>query len=367
MIENIYDQIDTIENKAFDFLNKVDNVDVILFGSGKAAQWYIRFLKKYNIEPKCIIDNNKEKWGTLAYGIPVCCLDEAIQKYENYVIVISAPKFLREIKKQLIEKCGKERIFDFEAEIYYSYNYDISEYRKYVKDNWGSICNLYNKLQDDKSREVLEAFILGRLSADQEYFTNAMSEDQYYTSDLIHFTDNEVMVELGSNNGETLLQFLDKVDRKYNSVYCFEPDNVSIMQIKDIIEKEHGNIHLIEKGAWDKAAKLPFFSDSSSGGSHIVENDDNESYYILVDSIDNNVSGEITYVKMDIEGSELKALKGGEKSIIKYRPKLAICVYHNKEDLLDIVDYLESIVPEYKLFLRHHNWGATETVLYAII
>lgn len=70
---------------------------------------------------------------------------------------------------------------------------------------------------------------------------------------------------------------------------------------------------------------------------------------------------------MDIEGAELKALEGAKKTIQKYKPTLAVCVYHRNEDILEIPQYIKSLVSEYKFFLRHHNYGGTETVLYAVL
>ncbi len=69
---------------------------------------------------------------------------------------------------------------------------------------------------------------------------------------------------------------------------------------------------------------------------------------------------------MDIEGAEFDALKGAEKTIKKYKPKLAICVYHNPLDIVNIPLYIKELVPEYKIFLRHYSESSSETVCYAI-
>ena len=69
---------------------------------------------------------------------------------------------------------------------------------------------------------------------------------------------------------------------------------------------------------------------------------------------------------MDIEGAEMKAIKGAEASIKKYKPKLAICIYHKPLDIVEIPLLLKEIVPEYKIFIRHYGDGPFDTICYAI-
>lgn len=75
----------------------------------------------------------------------------------------------------------------------------------------------------------------------------------------------------------------------------------------------------------------------------------------------------ICFVKMDIEGSELEALKGMSRTICACKPKLAICMYHKPEDMWEIPMYLKKLVPEYRLFVRHYSNSDLETVLYAVV
>ena len=71
---------------------------------------------------------------------------------------------------------------------------------------------------------------------------------------------------------------------------------------------------------------------------------------------------------MDVEGAELQSLQGAKRTIMKYRPKLAICIYHKNEDLFSCLLFINHIVGNdiYKYYIRHHSDNITETVLYAI-
>lgn len=74
----------------------------------------------------------------------------------------------------------------------------------------------------------------------------------------------------------------------------------------------------------------------------------------------------VTFIKLDIEGAEMDALIGARMSIKKWKPRLAVCVYHRREDLVEIPLYIHGLVPEYKMYLRHYSTCRAETVLYCI-
>ena len=71
-------------------------------------------------------------------------------------------------------------------------------------------------------------------------------------------------------------------------------------------------------------------------------------------------------LKMDVEGAEMKALEGAKKHILSHRPKLGISVYHKPTDLLDVWNYLRSLVPDYHFYLRNHTPLWDDIILYAV-
>jgi hypothetical protein len=103
------------------------------------------------------------------------------------------------------------------------------------------------------------------------------------------------------------------------------------------------------------------FSNGVRGVSSIS---DDGSLLVNADKID-NLCPDATFIKMDIEGSEMDALYGAKETIIRNKPKLAICIYHKPEHLYQIPLLIHEWVPEYKLYIRHHSHYDSETVLYA--
>ena len=177
-------------------------------------------------------------------------------------------------------------------------------------------------------------------------------------------------MDIGAYNGDTIEQFLEFTDGKYERIYAFEPIHSSAELIKENL-KGLPNFELYEVAASNKKDKCAYYCNDygeltmattiQSQGA----NDDIQYFY--TDTIDKVINGKrVTFMKMDIEGSELEALQGASETIKTNHPYLAICVYHKKEDLIDIISYCKKLVPEYKLYLRHHSITPCDTVLYCL-
>ena len=124
---------------------------------------------------------------------------------------------------------------------------------------------------------------------------------------------------------------------------------------------------IIQKGLSDRETILSFSGDGPYF--RMVESDVPVEGAVNVPVINIDAVPECqdaTWIKMDIEGSEMAALHGARNVIQRNHPKLTICIYHSDEDMIRIAEYVHEIAPEYKLYVRHHKKNHGETVLYAI-
>ena len=83
------------------------------------------------------------------------------------------------------------------------------------------------------------------------------------------------------------------------------------------------------------------------------------------DFVKDNKIEKIDFIKMDIEGCELKALHGAINTLKKHKPKLAIAAYHKYEDYYEIPKFLNELKIDYKFYLASYTLGFSDTIIYA--
>lgn len=290
--------------------------NIVIFGSGMNGKGIAQSMKARGIMPVCYADNDKDKRGTLVEGLEV--KNPADIDFGNVDAVVVTP-FKQEtadaMRKQMTELGVKE-------ETLLNYN--------------------------DFSSAVLEW-------------------DLYFEPDIIKLHENEVFVDAGALNLETSLRFMEECRNSHvhnYRIYAFEPDAASYERCKDMLKNmPNVFIKLYHAGLWSEDTTL-YFEETGNAASRISKEKTRTS--IKAAALDSCISEPVTFIKMDIEGAELEALKGSREIIKKYRPRLAISAYHKKEDLFELPSYIKELVPEYKLYFRHYSNASVETVLYAV-
>lgn len=252
----------------------------------------------------------------------------------------------------------------------FSGNYDADPEMmtyEFVKDNEKELTEIYKSLADDKSRETLLAYINQKISMDYKYLKSVKADIQYFDPEIVKLTENEALVDAGAFIGDTALSFIHQLEKSginaWDAIYSFEPDP---RNYKKLSELNIDNFQTYMLATSDHRESVSFSTVGKGSSSGITVNDEN-SIQIQSDVIDDVLDGKnVTFIKMDVEGYELASLKGARRIIENQRPKLAICIYHKRNDLWEIQKYIESIVDGYKFYIRAYEDTATELVLYAM-
>lgn len=292
----------------------------------------------------------------------VWCLEDLLEQVEKINIVIAFNGFDKSLLAGYENKIQNVIDFDCWAGIqpkdgknYFSYSW--------LLQHEPQLQSVYEILQDDLSRRCFVAFINQKISMKFGYLSEVKTSYQYFDEELVKFTDAEVFVDCGAYNGDTAKAFVSALERRgitsYREIISFEPDPDNYAKMKALNLKRH---RCIPKGCSNEAGTLYFSQEGTSGKIEEFGN-----IKIEVDTIDHVVGdSDVTMIKMDIEGAELSALQGAGNVIKRCRPLLAISLYHKKEDLYEIPQYIMKLVPEYQFYIRAYEDTATELVLYAV-
>ena len=180
----------------------------------------------------------------------------------------------------------------------------------------------------------------------------------------------DVVLDCGAAFGDVSLQFARAVGPE-GLVICFEPYPLFLQVFnKNMCMNPHlaKRTTLVRRGVWHQPNETLSFI--AGGGGSRIDQSNHAPLKIHTTTIDETCEAanlaRVDFVKMDIEGAELNALRGAERTLRRFRPKLAICLYHNPQDFHEIPEYIQEIGLGYRLHLSHHYVNEWETVLYAM-
>lgn len=175
----------------------------------------------------------------------------------------------------------------------------------------------------------------------------------------------EIFVDAGGFDGLTTKAFFSWCEGKGYS-YCFEFDRKNIASIESLLAG-NGNCSIVPKALWSETTCLSadIRGNCASSVTQKVQGDD--VHGVEAAALDDYFGDKpVTFIKMDIEGAELEAIKGARRIITHQHPKLAVSIYHKPEDIWTIPQILLEYNPEYRFYLRHYSFSYYDTVLYAV-
>ncbi|MBC7513223.1 MAG: FkbM family methyltransferase [Herminiimonas sp.] len=220
---------------------------------------------------------------------------------------------------------------------------------------------LHARLEDDASRRVFNTLMRYRLTADVDTMVDfSVRIQEQYFEPFLGDLDDAVFVDCGGYDGDTTEQFCKRYPA-YRKVFLFEPSQQNIASARVRLQDVR-DVDFIPLGVSDAPGILFFNPDAGSASSVSADG----TAQIAVTTIDAAVDATNCFIKMDLEGWELKALQGAQGHIANGHPILAIAVYHTISDFWRIPEYVLSLRPDYRIYLRHYTEGWSETVMYFI-
>ena len=340
--------------------------DIYIWGTGQVGQRAAHELRGMGGRLRAFVDNDPDRWGQEMDGTP-CISPVQLQTVQDPLVLIGVGMHSGAVAGQLAAM-GVRRTLEMQ-DFYLNEMFDDLLCADPV-DVAVRVERCFELLADEHSCDVLLAKLEGFFHftpgfGKQNYYDHVCRGDQYFQDDLIHFTEDSVLVDCGAYTGDTMQDFLRR-GYPFHKYIAYELSRRSYEMLQE-------NMQNVRGGGTDKliayncgvgeCEEIVHYDDAIRGNTISASGVAGKTVRLSDHLRDEPVS----FIKMDIEGAESTALKGAAELICRRRPDLAICTYHAISDLYEVPLYIHSLVPEYRLYLRHHTPVHYETVCYAVI
>ena len=371
--------IDDLPNLIENILNKDYDVDrIINNGRNKALSEHTWAERVKEILEYCKTIEYEKNQGLYSNAI-----DQDMYALFNYINSTEADILYEQIKgryswheyynveytKNLYNSMNRYRFWG-------SWNPEIGDYGiikervDVLKNHSESLKLLYESLEDYSSKKVLCNVLLNWVYFSPEYLNKIMHSqyDHYFDYDIITLSPDEVFVDLGAYTGDTAEEFMRETNCRFNKIYCYEFSKRNVEKLNAVAKID------------ERIIVRPFAIGDKKGTIFVDANEDASSDRIAGDvsadgltevrmvSLDEDIKEKVTFIKSDIEGAEMLALKGAKHHIINDHPKLAISVYHGNYDIYRVAEYIQSLDASYRFYMRYYGGSLypNEIVLYAV-
>lgn len=344
---------------------------VYIYGAGHLGKVLASCLHKCGQSVTAFVDRDPEKKNReIVFGIH-CILPEQMKKHALILIAVEEGNQLaRDLCQSYSNKVYNAsnlawlKINKVGEMMHWSH-----EKLEEIKKRTGRVFDML----DDLSSQKTYYYILRGIFLEKPYhdsFQHSFCDrNEYFRKEIFKSEYAKNFVDCGAYEGDTFEEYLNFVGRNFEAAYLFEmgAQSADVLR-KNVMAKElavANKTHIFCMGVYDHAVEM-MTTDSVHEGMKIVDGSGNQKQYL--DALDHCLANKIVdFIKMDIEGSEMAALRGAKNLIQRHKPDLAICIYHKVEDLWEIPEYIRQIEPGYHIYIRHCSHYDQDMILYATI
>lgn len=349
------------KNIVLDYCIKNKNKEIVIITAGNQARGLIRYLRHHKITISYCVDNDPLKKNTFIEGHVVRSFEYLIKNKKNVRAIITSHSY-----NELILQCQNNNFFEYIISdidfSFYSHS-EIDSTVSLLSSNISKINDVYSMFNDEFSQYTFNNKIKYLITHNTSYLTPIIrpSKYQYFEPSIYKILREDHVIDCGAYDGDTMDECFFLTDGHISHYYAFEPDPKNYSDL--LIPFHEPNLHIYNYGVYSKSGWIKF-SERNNASSKIDKIGNSEIYAVSIDSFFKKEK--VTFIKMDIEGSEKEALLGARKTIKKQKPTLAISVYHSIKDLWEIPLLIKSMGVNYKYYLRHYKNDFADTVLYAV-
>lgn len=352
-MENIFNNLTSVWTRL-----KTENKPVVLYGMGDGADKVLKASEQFGIKVSAVMASDDFVRGQSFHGFKVKKLSEVEAEYGDFNIALCFASQLTDVINTIKSVAKKHTTLVPSVPVFGDNLFDD----KFIAENREDIEKAYNLLADKLSKKVYENVLKFYYTGELLLLDEITTDKDEAFNNILRLGDNEVYVDLGAYNGDTIDEFLHYCGGDYRKIIAFEPNSKNFAKLQAHCENLK-NIDLWQLGAYNRNTILTF--NNKAGRNSAIAETGTETRVACVDAILCGMAA--GYIKADVEGADFETLLGMKNTLQNFKPKLNFAAYHRFEDIFRLPILINQLNPEYKIYLRHHPYiPAWDTNLYCV-
>ena len=267
-----------------------------------------------------------------------------------------------------------QQIADSESRDNHPYfGHSIAKHRAYFETMAGRVAEVREALDDEPSREAFDAIVAVDGSRMIEIHLARIYRSVQYFEGLNFDIPLPKILNIGIHTGWELPFLATLMRGRAGTVDCADPMGIAYLDpyVRGFLGGMHQEmgLHPVAVSSYTGTCRLPVTHDGQAiGGANGERMAAHPTQPFPCTTLDDLMRGAGGYsiIKMDTEGGEMDVLWGGINSLPRFRPQMAISIYHDAAHYLDVALWIKRHLPDYRMFVRLYSCTSVETLLYAI-
>ncbi len=338
MFENLLN-----EKSSWEFL-KDSPLPIAVYGTGNGADRVFQEFEKLGITVSHVVASDGFVRQRTFRGFPVKAISQLESEIGDFVICLAFASPLPDVINNIKNLSTRHKVIMPSVPVFGDNIFN----KDFLKNNIDDIEKAYSLLCDEKSKQVFENIIRFQITGNLDYcFDCETDKDEAFS--ILNLCKKESFLDLGAYRGDTIKEFLHYAT-DYEKIVAIEPDKRTFKKLQAYC-KNLTNCTTLNNAVWNESKELFFDGNKGRGGS---AKDNGESVFsVTVDELREKY-GKFTYLNVDVEGAEKEMLEGSKTTLQQDKQKICMAAYHRSQDIFALINQINEINGDYKIYLRHH-------------
>ena len=336
---------------------------IFLYGTGNGGDKIIAALAKYGVTLTGVFASDGFVRNRTFHEMPVRAYSDVTAEFgDDIVILLAFGTTLTEVRAFIEMLDRKHTLVIPDVPLYGGELFD-GTYFLACRERLEKVQSL---LWDERSREIFLDAVNFRLSGKLKYLQNG-GDHVEELREVFAGQRIRTVIDGGAFKGDSAADFIEALAPE--KIIAVEADARTCGKLSAYAESvTNCAVIPVNAALWDEVGEMTYVSSASRGSAEGGRNRRAKEVTVLCRTLDDIAGGEpIDFIKLDVEGAEERALRGGEGVILRDEPNLALSLYHRTDDIMDLVERARALLPNHRLLLRRADcipfWDLT---LYAV-